>query len=129
MTVDAISFNGVQRTTKAGNEYTKTRANKVAGTLIGGSAAGYMAYMANKTLKNPEMFNAARKGAQKLLKKTNIQEFKNVELGTLESIKALKVGTGMMAAAAVAIGLGVGAVVDACVNKHRKNKADKAAQV
>jgi len=129
MTVNAISFNGVQKTTKAGNEYTKTRTNKIVGTAIGGTAAAGMAYMTSKTLKNPELFNAAKKNTQAILKKMNIKEFKNVELGTAETVKALKKGTGMMAAAAVVTGLGIGAIVDACVNKHRQNKADKAAQV
>ena len=129
MTIDAISFNGVPRLTKAGNEYDKTRANKVAGTLVGGAAAAGIVYESKQILKNPELFNTARENAQKMMEKMNVKEFKNVKMSAEDAIKGLKVGTGIMAGAVVAAGLAVGAIVDGIVNKHRKNQADKAEQV
>jgi len=129
MTIDAISFNGVPRLTKAGNEYDKTRANKVAGTLVGGAAAAGIVYESKQILKNPELFNTVRENAQKMIEKMNIKEFKNIKMSAEDAIKGLKVGTGVMAGAAVAAGLAIGAIVDGIVNKHRKNQADKAEQV
>jgi len=129
MTINAISFNGAPAITKSGNEYDKTNANKVAGTLVGGTAAAGMAYESKQILKNPELFNTVRENAQKTIEKMNIKEFKNVKMSAEDVIKGLKTGTGIVAGAAVAAGLAVGAIVDGIVNKHRANKADKAEQV
>ena len=129
MTINAISFNGVPAVTKAGNEYDKTKANKVAGTLVGGAAAAGMAYNTKQILKNPELFNDVRESAQKMIEKMNVKEFKNIKLGAEDVVKSLKVGTAAMAGAAVVAGLTIGAIVDGIVNKHRANKADKAEQV
>ena len=129
MTINAISFNGTPAVTKAGNEYDKTRANKVAGTLVGGAAAAGMAYNTKQILKNPELFNSVRESAQKMVEKMNVKEFKNIKLGAEDVVKSLKVGTAAMAGAAVVAGLAIGAIVDGIVNKHRANKADKAEQV
>ena len=126
MTINAISFNGALGVSKAGNEYDKTRANKVAGTLIGAGAGAGMIYSSNQVLKNPEMFVEAKNKAQKILEQMNVKPFKDVKMGTEEAVKYLKTGSKAMAGIAIAAGLGIGAIVDACVNKHRANKADKA---
>ena len=126
MTINAISFNGV---TKAGNDYDKTNANKVAGTLVGGGAGAGMIYSSNQVMKNPEMFNEVRNNAQKMLEKMNVKPFKDVKMSAEDAIKYLKTGSKAMAGAAIAAGLAVGAIVDGVVNKHRANKADRAEEV
>ena len=129
MTINAISFNGALGVSKAGNEYNKTNANKVAGVAVGGAAGAGVIYSAQHALKNPEVFVEAKNKAQKYLEKMNIKPFKDVKMGTEEVVKYLKTGSKAMAGAAIAAGLAIGAIVDACVNKHRANKADKAEQV
>ena len=113
MSIGSVSFNGAQKLTPAGNPYKKTNANKIAGTVVGGALGTAGAISIGKALKNPEVVKSITENLgesapifTKLLKKASVK------------------GAVILAG----VGLAIGAIVDACVNAHRKNKADKAAQ-
>ena len=109
--VDAVNANYYNATTKNGAPYRKTNANKKAGATIGAIGAASLIGYEAKVLTN--LVRIEQPGAKFL---TVLKDY----------LKAKPLSTiGRLGKAAV-IGLVVGAVADAIVNKVRRNKADKA---
>lgn len=115
MSLSSVSFNGVQSTTKAGNPYNKTKTGKVVGTTIGGAYVAYSALKMSKNLKSHSVL------------KNLVSNFGKD--GAREAIKLSKRAAGVISGIVIAAGLGIGAIVDGCINKSRQKKADSAAQV
>ena len=113
MSIGSVSFNGAQKLTPAGNPYKKTNANKIAGTAVGGALGTAGAIVVGKALKNPKVASQI------------VEKFGEFAPDMIKAVKKCSVKEAVILAGA---GLAIGAIVDACVNAHRKNKADKAAQ-
>ncbi|MDR1168226.1 MAG: hypothetical protein LBK53_04965 [Heliobacteriaceae bacterium] len=92
------SFTG-QAYTNKGNQYKKTNLGKWIGMGVGAAVVGIRAYKTREFLGM-----ICKQGA------------------------AAKLVVAGVLAAIVAAGLGLGAIVDACVNSSRRGKADKTAQ-
>jgi len=111
MNLNSIQFN-VQSATKAGNPYNKTRLGKVAGSAIGGTTAALIARNCAKRISNPTTL----RNAIELVGKDGTREL----IGIAKKVAGIKAGVAILA------GIGIGAIIDLCVNKARRAKADKA---
>lgn len=122
MKVSSVNFTG---TTKQGNEYDKTKVGKLTGMVAG---AGWTAYKATKNFGKKMTFSERRNMVTELQsicpEGVNFRTFKNESIKIAKKIA--KTGTAIAGAITIAVGLGVGAIVDACINKSRAKKADKA---
>ncbi len=100
MNVNPVSFGAY---TDNGNKYERTSAAKITGAVIGAGVGAYGMYRAANSKFITKQLPLIRKIA-----------------------KYSTIGISILATAG--IGMAIGKLVDAVVNKHRQNKADKAAE-
>ena len=120
--VDAANVNYKNlRYTKKGNQYQKSNAGKLVGTL-GMAAIPVVGFLKNKEmLKNA--FNTSLQNAKEAIKQQNLS-VSSEEVGSALKSGVLAGGAAVVAGYALA-GLGIGALVDFAVNKFKAYKADK----
>jgi len=113
--VNQMAFTGKITKTKNGNEYKKSNAGKLTGTILTTGIAGYFVHLINKN--RAEMI--------KYCKERLIQ--KGMDSSDIYVNKLVRKSPVVVGVLFIAVGLGAGAVVDAIINKVRRNKADKKA--
>jgi hypothetical protein len=122
------TFKGNIKNTKSGNEYKKTNMGKLIGalSLVGAAVTGYLVTSAISAKNLGCSFKEAAKLKMSNATSTYKPTVKNGRLGVVKSPAKAAPILALAGGLLLAVGLGLGAIVDACVNKVRKNKADKA---
>lgn len=118
--INAITFSAK---TDDGNEYKKCSAGKLTGLASGIGWASYSIYNAGKKMKTPQF----KEEFEKSLKKSNLNA-KQIELAKKQFKTMKNIGFGIAILIYSGIGLGLGAIADAIINSHRRNKADDLAE-
>ncbi len=117
MAIQAISF-GRTETTQKGNEYKKTHAGTIAGTIAGLGFGAADAYAASK---KPLIKKITAQGYSRY------KELMPKEAAAKYAKLTLKCGFALGVAMWVLAGLGAGALVNKVINKGLANNADKKA--